>query len=157
MEELSIGSQLIMGKEDACDEADEDNDGPSQIVVELVRIIPHFRRSTKLELIVPGVDQCYSKHLFGICTNLVHFGVWFKDQCPHDNLFEHIMNNSLNICTIRLYMELPEHIYKNSTKCSQMLRSRLPSKIIWRSRLLLNIQRMQTSRALCQNQIIRRN
>lgn len=106
MEELSIGSQLIMGKEDAYDDADEDdddNDGPSQIVVELVRIIPRFRKLIKLELIVPGVDQCYSKYLFESCTNLVHFGVWCKDESPYDDLFEHMMNNCLNIGTIRLY------------------------------------------------------
>lgn len=107
MEELSIGSQLLMGKDDAYeedeDEGDDDYGGPSQIVVELVRIISRFRKLTKLELIVPGVDQCYSKYLFESCTNLVHFGVWCKDEDPYDDLFQHIMDNCLDIGTIRLY------------------------------------------------------
>ncbi|XP_055310638.1 uncharacterized protein LOC129573735 [Sitodiplosis mosellana] len=97
MQELLIGSQLIMAKSDADDE-------PRRIVVELVRIVPRFPKLIELELIVPGVDQCNTKYLFESCTNLVHFGFWCKgSQFLSDDLFVHIKDNCMHIETIRLF------------------------------------------------------
>ncbi|XP_055310330.1 uncharacterized protein LOC129573603 [Sitodiplosis mosellana] len=104
IQELSIGSQHFMAESDADDETDDDDDDePSQDVVELVSIVPRFRKLTKLKLIVPGVNRCNTKYLFQNCTKLAHFGVWCKDDLLSGELFEHIMDNCLHIGTIRLF------------------------------------------------------
>lgn len=105
MQELSIGSQLIMSTSDPDDDTDVEtiDSEPSRLVVELVNIVPRFPKLTTLQLIVPGVDQCNTKYLFEKCTYLVHFGVWCNGENQSDELLDHMLDNCMHIRTIRLF------------------------------------------------------
>lgn len=74
-----------------------------RLVVELVNIVPRFRKLTTLQLIVPGVERSNTKYLFEKCTNLMHFGVWCNGEFLSDEIFKHVKNNCFQIGTIQLF------------------------------------------------------
>lgn len=100
MDGIFIGSQLNMTTSNA---SETFNSIPFRIIVELISIVQRFRNLTTLHLIVPGVDLCNTKYLFEKCTKLVDFGIWCSGKHSSDELLEHILDNCLQIGTIRLF------------------------------------------------------
>lgn len=98
MIELYIGTRLNMT--DALETIDSIS---IRNVVELISIVQRFRNLTKLHLIVPGIDRFNTKYLFEKCTKLVDLGIWCSGKNSSDELFRHVLDNCLQIGTIRLF------------------------------------------------------
>lgn len=102
LQELFIGSQLLM--DNVFDNDERNIDGLNKNVMELVNIVPRFRKLTTLQLIVRDVERYITTYFFEKCSNLMHFGIWCYGKYGHyDNLFENIMENCMQIKTIRLF------------------------------------------------------
>lgn len=122
IKELYIGTKLT----DALETFDNI---PIRIVVELISIVQRFRNLTKLHLIVSGIDRFNTKYLFEKCTKLVNLGIWCSGKKSSDELFEHILDNCLQIGTIRLF---GCGIYEESVRrIRQMFQWNAPFQIVF--------------------------